>query len=290
MAAMSDAKGATDTLDHSGHHPTLLGKTGMAGLIAVESSFLATFAVVYLYYIGKSINGPKPEDVLEVPILGSIVLLEGLAASAGLILVRYPCIRLLFEHGHVTSHDTELIARSLLWYATAIWAFSLLQIVNRAYYALHDTTTPLVMSIVNIVLNLVVELPLLWIPAFGEAGMAVGTSVSFTLQAIVMLWMLDRRVGGIGLGALVSPVMKMLIAMLLMIAACIAARYVPGYPSGSSRLASAGQLAIQVTVGAIVYCGACSLMGVEVLDQIIPKRLRRRTRAPLPGREGLGEG
>ncbi|MBC8106612.1 MAG: murein biosynthesis integral membrane protein MurJ [Anaerolineae bacterium] len=203
-------------------------------------------------------------------------MFEGLAASAGLILVRYPCIRLLFEHGKVTPHDTELIARSLLWYATAIWAFSLLQIVNRAYYALHDTTTPLVMAIVNIVLNLVVELPLVWMPAFGEAGMAVGTSVSFTVQAIVMLYMLDRRVGGIGLGQLARPVAKMLIAMALMIGACLLVRYVPGYPTESSRGASAGQLAIQVLVGAIVYCGACSLMGVEVLNQIMPKRLRRR--------------
>lgn len=205
-------------------------------------------------------------------------MFEGLAASAGLILVRYPCIRLLFEHGHVTSHDTELIARSLLWYATAIWAFSLLQIVNRAYYALHDTTTPLVMSIVNIVLNLVVELPLLWIPSFGEAGMAVGTSVSFTIQAIVMLWMLDRRVGGIGLRELVAPVTKMLIAMVLMIAACLFVRYVPGYPQGTSRIASSVQLAIQVIVGAIVYFGVCSMMGVEVLDQILPKRLRARAK------------
>lgn len=206
-------------------------------------------------------------------------LFEGLAASAGLILVRFPCIRLLFEHGKVTPHDTELIAHSLLWYASAIWAFSLLQIVNRAYYSLHDTTTPLVMSIVNIVLNLVVELPLIWIPTFGEAGMAVGTTVSFTIQAIIMLFMLDRRVGGLELGKLASPIMKMLIAMALMIGACLLVRYVPGYPRGASRATSAVQLTVQVLLGAIVYCGACSLMGVEVLDQILPKRLRRRVAA-----------
>ena len=87
-------------------------------------------------------------------------------------------------------------------YAGAIWAFSLLQIINRAYYALHDTMTPLVMSVVNIVLNLVVEMPLLW--WLGEAGMAVGTLVSFAMQAVVMLWMLDRRVQGLGLRAMVT--------------------------------------------------------------------------------------
>jgi len=126
------------------------------------------------------------------------------------------------------------------------------------------------------VLNLVVELPLVWIPKFGEAGMAIGTSVSFTVQAILMLWMLDRRVGGIGLRQLVSPIAKMLVAMGLMIAACVLVRLAPGYPTGTSRLASSAQLAIQVAIGALVYCGACSMMGVEVLDQILPKRLRRK--------------
>ena len=56
-----------------------------------------------------------------------------------------------------------------LWQA-AIWAFSLQQIVNRAYYSLRDTFTPLVMSIVTLAVNLLVELPLLWTP-LAEAGM-----------------------------------------------------------------------------------------------------------------------
>jgi peptidoglycan biosynthesis protein MviN/MurJ (putative lipid II flippase) len=115
-------------------------------------------------------------------------------------------------------------------------------------------------------------------PVFGESGMAVGTTVSFSIQALVMLYMLDRRVDGLGLGELARPVAKMLVATLLMIGACLLVRYTPGYPVGSSRLASAGQLTIQILVGSIVYCGACSVMGVEVLDQILPKRLRRRAR------------
>ena len=73
--------------------------------------------------------------------------MEGLPASVGLILVAEPAVRLLFQHGQITAHDADLIARSVCFYAGAIWAFSLLQIINRAYYALHDTITPLVLSI-----------------------------------------------------------------------------------------------------------------------------------------------
>lgn len=52
------------------------GKVGMACLIITESSFFAIFVVAYLYYIGKSLSGPYPADVLELPILGSICLLS----------------------------------------------------------------------------------------------------------------------------------------------------------------------------------------------------------------------
>lgn len=52
------------------------GKVGMACLILTESSFFAIFVVAYLFYIGKSLNGPYPADVLDLPILGSICLLS----------------------------------------------------------------------------------------------------------------------------------------------------------------------------------------------------------------------
>src|SRR5215471_10441109 len=52
------------------------GRVGMACLILTESSFFAIFVVAYLFYIGKSLNGPFPSDVLELPILNTICLLS----------------------------------------------------------------------------------------------------------------------------------------------------------------------------------------------------------------------
>ncbi|MGH7176063.1 MAG: murein biosynthesis integral membrane protein MurJ, partial [Tepidisphaeraceae bacterium] len=197
-------------------------------------------------------------------------MLEGLAASAGLILVRYPAVRLLFQHGNITPHDTELIAQSLAYYATAIWAFSLLQIVNRAYYALHDMTTPLVMSIVNIVLNLVVELPLVW-TNLGEAGMAVGTAVSFAVQAVVMLFMLDRRVAGLELRRSIFAIAKMILATGVMVAACWGVQQLRIYPRGVGRIDSAVQLCVLVFVGATTYGGMCWLLRVKALTDLLPR-------------------
>ncbi len=51
-----------------GRCPTA-GRVGMACLIVAETAFFAIFVVAYLFYIGKSLSGPTPRDVLDLPIL-----------------------------------------------------------------------------------------------------------------------------------------------------------------------------------------------------------------------------
>lgn len=197
-------------------------------------------------------------------------LFEGLPATLGLILVRDPAVRFLFQHGKIDAADAELISRSVLFYSMAIWAFSLQQILNRAYYALHDTKTPLVMSAITLAINLAVELPLLWTP-LGEAGMAAGTCASFVVQAIVMLYMLDRRVGGLGLGQLVTPVLKMLAATAVMALACWGLQNTPLYPLGEGWKVWAAQMLLTMSVGAGVYFGVCAALGLEGVRRLVPR-------------------
>src|SRR6202020_700862 len=52
------------------------GIVGMACLITAESAIFLIFVVAYIYYIGKSLSGPLPAQVLDLPILGTICLLS----------------------------------------------------------------------------------------------------------------------------------------------------------------------------------------------------------------------
>src|ERR1700723_1189927 len=52
------------------------GKVAMAGLIIAESAIFTIFVVAYLFYLGKSITGPTPQEVLETPIFYTICLLS----------------------------------------------------------------------------------------------------------------------------------------------------------------------------------------------------------------------
>ena len=82
------------------------GQVGTLLLILAETSFFGVFLVAYLFYIGKSLSGPRPADVLELPILATISLLS----SSGTIVV---AVRAL-ERGHALRFATSLLATIVL--------------------------------------------------------------------------------------------------------------------------------------------------------------------------------
>jgi len=56
--------------------PEWRGRGGIIGLIVAETSLFAVFVVAYLFYIGKSLTGPYPKDVLALPIFTTVCLLS----------------------------------------------------------------------------------------------------------------------------------------------------------------------------------------------------------------------
>ena len=268
-------------MGHAVRYPMEVGATARLNWAQVLYQFpLGVFAIALATAIFPGLSADaldRDRTGFKKVLRGGIeaTMFEGFAASVGLIIVRGPAVKLLFLHGMTTLHDAELISRSVLFYATAIWAFSMLQIINRAYYALHDTRTPLIMSVVNIVINLAVELPLVWVPGIGEAGMAIGTAVSFAVQGVVMLYILDRRIGGLDLSKSAVSGGKMVVAALVMGLCCWAIQSLPFYPHGERRTVWMIQLIIQMSLGAAVYLGLCIAMGIGVMEQLMPKRFRK---------------
>jgi len=254
---------------HTWNYPLAIGAAARLNWAQMLYQFpLGVFATAVATAIFPSLSTDahdKDEEKFKRVLGQGIVftLFEGLPASLGLILVRYPTVRLVFQHGSFTAVDTQWVARSVIFYSAAIWAFSLQQVLNRGYYALHDTMTPLVMSIVTIAVKTAVEIPLAF-SKLGESGIAAGTLASFAIQAIVMLVMLDRKVGGLGLGKIARDVGKMLLACAAMAGACWGIQQLRQYPHAAGHLASAEQLAILILVGGGTYAGACLLLGLRL--------------------------
>ncbi|MEJ2570709.1 MAG: murein biosynthesis integral membrane protein MurJ [Anaerolineales bacterium] len=76
------------------------------------------------------------------------VLFLALPASMGLILLRKPIVTLLFERGAFGAQSTEQVSWALLWWGVGLVGHSVLEIIVRAFYAMHDTRTPVAVGAV----------------------------------------------------------------------------------------------------------------------------------------------
>lgn len=129
------------------------------------------------------------------------VLLLSLPASLGLILLRKPIIVLLYQRGEFDTRSTELVAWALLWYAVGLVGHSVVEIVSRAFYALHNTKTPVFVGIAAMSLNVVFSyafsalfLRIGWLP---HGGLALANSLATALEMIVLLYLMRGRLNGL---------------------------------------------------------------------------------------------
>ncbi|MFI4862267.1 MAG: murein biosynthesis integral membrane protein MurJ [Phycisphaerales bacterium JB063] len=116
----------------------------------------------------------------------------GLPASVGLLLVRVPLSRVVYERGAFATGDSLRVATILAGYATSVWAYSMMHTITRGFYALKDAKTPLKISVGMVALNLTLNLTLIW--PLGAAGLAWSTAVSAIAQAALLLLFIRRRV------------------------------------------------------------------------------------------------
>jgi putative peptidoglycan lipid II flippase len=149
-----------------------------------------------------------------------LVMFIGLPASAGLVLVRRPLAAVFLEGGAFTASDSGQVARVLLGYGSAVWAYSTIHVLARAYYARGDSLTPLRVAMAMVALNLALNVTLIWTP-LREAGLAWSTATCAVIQMTLLLTLLRRRIGRLVDPAVVGSWARTA-AMTAVMAACVA--------------------------------------------------------------------
>jgi putative peptidoglycan lipid II flippase len=129
------------------------------------------------------------------------VLLLALPATLGLILLRQPLIAFLFQHGGFTPISTSMTAWALLWYTAGLVFHCVLEILVRAFFALHDTKTPALVSAGAMGLNIVFCIAFVawfnkigWMPL---GGLALAISLSTAIETTTLFFLLRKRLKGI---------------------------------------------------------------------------------------------
>lgn len=120
-----------------------------------------------------------------------LVLLIGLPATLGLTLLAEPLLSTLFQYNEFGSEDVRMAGKSLMAYALGLLAFMLIKVLVPGFTARQDTQTPVRFGmhsiLANVVLNLILVLPL------AHAGIALATSLSAYLNALLLLFSLLKN-------------------------------------------------------------------------------------------------
>ncbi|MSR17638.1 MAG: murein biosynthesis integral membrane protein MurJ [Phycisphaerales bacterium] len=123
-------------------------------------------------------------------------LFIGLPASLGLALLSVPSAAVVFQGDAFSAADSTRVGSVLAAYAFAIWAYSINQLLTRAFYARGETMVPVRIAVSMVSLNLLLNATLIWTP-LGVMGLAVSTAICSVLQCVWMYVLLRRRLGEI---------------------------------------------------------------------------------------------
>lgn len=118
------------------------------------------------------------------------VLVIGLPAAIALFVIAEPVLFTLFQYGQMKPGDIEMASLSLRAYALGLCAFMLIKVLASAYFSRQDMKTPVKIGIIamiaNMVLNIVFVIPLLKVWNLGHVGLALATTCSATLNAVLL--------------------------------------------------------------------------------------------------------
>ena len=129
------------------------------------------------------------------------VILLSMPASIGLILLREPILAMIYQHGAFDARSTQMVAWALLWYAAGLVFHSVYEILARAFYAMHDTKTPVLVGAGAMGLNILLSFSLsAWFERIGwmpHGGLALANSIATGLEATILFILMRRRLNGI---------------------------------------------------------------------------------------------
>lgn len=130
-----------------------------------------------------------------------VVFFLCLPATVGLIVLSRPVVSLLFERGAFAAASTEAVTWALAFYALGLAGHAGLEIIARAFYALHDTVTPVWVGAVAVGTNVALSLSLPrvfgWLDWPPFAGLALANAIATLLELALLLLLMRRRTGGL---------------------------------------------------------------------------------------------
>lgn len=179
--------------------------------------------------------------------------------AVGLVVLREPIVRVLFERGVFDAQSTAATAYALRFFGLGLVFAAVGDLAAKAFYALQDTMTPLYVGLGAVAVNIVVNL--LLIRPLAHGGLALGTSAASLCSVTVMLVLLQRKTSAVADGFLGRSLFSSAIGAIVMGAGVWLIHAATGPLFGPGFVAQALRLAITIVFGGVSYFLVCWATG-----------------------------
>ena len=263
----------------------------------IFASFLPSGSVSYLFFADRLMEFPLGIFAIAIG-MASLPSLSGLAsqgkmeelketlsftfrlvsfisvpAMVGLIALKTPIVNLLFQRGLFDYSATEKTAFALLFYSVGLWAIAGARTIVPAFYSLQDTWTPLKIALICLGAN-ILFIGILIFP-LKHGGLALATSLSSTLNLILLFWKLNSKLGKIDMGRNIKSLLRDVFCSLPMGLAA----YLICSIGNWSATGNLGEKVLLLSIGIVIGLGiylACSYWTKNEEMLFLLKMVRRK--------------
>lgn len=192
-----------------------------------------------------------------------------------------PTVRLIYEHGKVTSSEAELVASALMFFSVGMAFVSVNTLLNRAFYSIQKPWLPLIAGVVNLALNAGLDL-VLYKP-LGVGGITLSTSLVSLFNFFALMFLLGPRIGGVDARRVALSVGRSIVALIPLAAVAYGVWWGLDAFLGRRLWAQIVSVCVAYAAGGVVYCVVAWCMRMPELHDVL--NVIRRRREPRPTEE-----
>ncbi len=209
------------------------------------------------------------------------ILFMSIPSSVGMIVLGLTIVQVVIEHGAYSLQSAILTAYPLTGFAVGLAGLAAVEILTRAFYALRDSVTPVIVSVSQFIFKIALSLLLInaavWGAGWGTGALALSTSIAGLLEAGVLLYLLHQRIGGLDLRKLGQFTGRILLASLVMGVGIYIVRFGLDFVLVTTREQALGivgtimalvKLLIELFVGVFIYIRVARRLGIEELGPV----------------------
>ncbi len=217
------------------------------------------------------------------------ILFLSIPSCVGLLILTLPVIQVLLEHGHFMLQQAQLTVYPLFFFSVGLPGLAAVEILTRAFYALNDSKTPVIISVAQFIFKIALSIILINLAVFGVQwglGMlAFSTSIASILEAITLFILLYQRIGGFDIRGLTNFIGRCLGAAAVMGVALFIVRTILDliiHTTSTNRLSVGGvflalfKLLIELGVGSVVFLRLAQYLNIEERNSGMVRRILNR--------------